>query len=81
MGLVVSLLYGVPCMPQFNVGDSVRWVRALSYPEYKNSVGIVQAVIPNDNNLPGFTMYDVEFQFGLATLYGTQLEAEKGSST
>jgi hypothetical protein len=56
---------------RFRRNDHVRWVRALSYPEYENAV-----VIPNDASLDAFTMYDVEFQFGKFTLYGTQIEAD-----
>ena len=60
---------------RFKRNDRVRWVRALSYPEYENAVGTVLDVIPNDTSLDAFTMYDVEFQFGKFTLYGTQIEA------
>jgi len=63
---------------RFKRSDRVRWVRALSHPEYENAVGTVLDVIPNDASLDAFTMYDVEFQFGTFTLYGTQIEADAG---
>jgi len=59
----------------FRVGDNVRWVRAVSAPEYRNIVGIVIAVIPDEHNSPDFSMYEVQFSFGTRTLYGTQIEA------
>ncbi len=61
---------------RFNRDDRVRWVRALPNAEYENAVGTVRDVIPNDASLDAFTMYDVEFQFGTFTLYGTQIESE-----
>jgi len=61
--------------PLFNQGEKVRWVRALSSPEYNNAVGTITAVIPDDNNSPEFTVYDVQFSFGLMTLHGMQVEA------
>jgi hypothetical protein len=63
---------------RFKRGDCVRWIRAVSYPEYKNAVGTILAVIPNDASLDAFTMYDVEFEFGTFTLYGTQIDADAG---
>jgi hypothetical protein len=38
--------------------------------------GKVIAVIPSDSGLADFAMYDVRFDFGTFTLYGTQIEAE-----
>jgi hypothetical protein len=63
-------------MPGFKVGDHVRWVKAAFSPEYKNAVGIVESGIPSDTDAEGFTMYDIKFEFGKRTLYGTQIEAE-----
>ena len=62
-------------MSKHEVGSKVRWVRAVTYPENRNAVGIVLAVIRNDAHLDDFTMYDIEFSFGNFTLYGTQIEA------
>ena len=61
---------------RFKPSDRVRWVRAFPHTEYENAVGTVLDVIPNDTSLDAFTMYDVEFQFGKFTLYGTQIEAD-----
>jgi hypothetical protein len=61
-------------MPLFQVGDHVRWVNAVSSLEYKNAVGTVEFMIPNDTGVEEFTMYDIQFEFGTRTLYGTQLE-------
>ena len=60
-------------MQRFNVGSRVRWVRALTLPEYKNAVGTVEFVIP-DLNVEEFTTYDIRFPFGTRTLYSTQIE-------
>ncbi|HYR89421.1 MAG TPA: hypothetical protein VE422_35425 [Terriglobia bacterium] len=62
---------------KFNVGDRVEWVRAIPSPELKDIAGIVMAVIPNDQDLDDFYMYDIQFDFGLYTLYGTQLGPAK----
>jgi hypothetical protein len=62
--------------PRFKVGDRVRWVRAVSSPERKNFVGTIASVIADDIHVDEFTMYEVKFQFGVATLYGTQIEVE-----
>jgi len=40
----------------------------------------VLAVIPSDSGLDDFTMYDVQFEFGTFTLYGTQIEADAGNT-
>jgi len=61
-------------VPRHNIGSKVRWVHALNIPENQNAVGIVLAVIPNDDDLDDFTMYDIQFPFGNFTLYGTQIE-------
>jgi hypothetical protein len=63
-------------MPRrFLVGDSVRWVHAVPSPEFKNAVGVVEFVNPNDTNVDELTLYDIRFPFGTQTLYGTQLES------
>jgi hypothetical protein len=61
---------------RFKVGDSVRWVKAVASPEFKNAVGIVELVIPSNTDGPKFDIYNIEFEFGTRTLYGTQIEAE-----
>ena len=58
----------------FRPGERVRWVRAVT-PDHYGLVGTILAVIPNDHNDPMFSMYEVQFSFGTATLYGTQIEA------
>jgi hypothetical protein len=58
-------------MPTFNIGDRVRWVRAVGDPQQKNAVGIIIAVITSEQ---GVTMYDVKFDFGRFALYSTQIE-------
>jgi hypothetical protein len=63
-------------MAGFKVGDQVRWVRAVSLPQYKNAVGTVELIIPDDTDIEDFTRYDIKFPFGTHTLYGTQIEAE-----
>jgi hypothetical protein len=64
-------------MPSFKVGDRVRWVRAAFSSEQHNALGTVVDVTPNDDaNLEAFTIYDIEFEFGIFTLYGSQIEAE-----
>jgi hypothetical protein len=62
-------------VPKHEVGSEFRWVREVTYPENRNAVGIVLAVIPNDATLDDFTMYDIEFSFGNFSLCGTQIEA------
>ena len=66
-------------MSKYKIGSEVRWVHAVASPEKQNAVGIVLAVFPNDTDLDEFTMYDVEFSFGMFMLYGTQIEHENAS--
>jgi hypothetical protein len=63
-------------MPSFKVDDRVRWVRAVSSPETKDAIGLVTFVMPNDKGADDSTMYDIEFPFGMSTLYGTQIDPE-----
>ena len=63
-------------MPSFTIGDHVRWVRGAVSSEQKNAIGVVLEVMPDDANLEAFTIYDIEFRFGIYTLYGSQIEAE-----
>ena len=58
---------------RFKIGDRVRWIRAVSLPEFQDAVGIVESVLPNDTNFDEFNMYDISFPFGKHTLYGTQI--------
>jgi hypothetical protein len=64
-----------PRKPRSSVGDRVRWAHATSDPNKVDVSGIVMAVIASDFGLDDFTMYDVKFDFGTSTLYGTQIEA------
>lgn len=58
---------------QFKIGDRVRWGRAVPDPNLKDLTGVIVAIIPSDMDLPQFTMYDIKFDFGIYTLYGTQI--------
>jgi hypothetical protein len=59
---------------RFNIGDRVCWTRAVADPTKITVAGVVLAVIPSDSGLDDFTMYDVQFEFGTFTLYGTQMK-------
>jgi hypothetical protein len=61
-------------MPSFNVGDHVRWTKAVLSPEYRNAVGTVESINPNDTGVEELTLYDIKFPFGTRTLYSTQIE-------
>ena len=61
-------------MSSFKVEDKVRWVRA-RYSENKGAVGTVFDVILSDTDIEDFNLYDIEFEFGKLTLYGTQIES------
>jgi hypothetical protein len=63
-------------MSSFNLEDKVRWVRAVWSPGNKGAVGTFLNVILSDTDIEDFTMYDIEFKFGIFTLYGTQIEPE-----
>jgi len=54
----------------------VCWTRAVADPNKVHIPGTVIDVIPGDSALDAFTMYDVKFEFGTFTLYGTQIEPE-----
>jgi hypothetical protein len=51
----------------FKVGDEVVWIMEALH----HKVGIVTDVIPNDSELNEFTLYGVDFDFGLRTLHGS----------
>jgi len=61
-------------MPQYKVGDRVRWTRAVARSQFKDAEGLVTAVVDNDTGVEALTLYDVTFDFGTFTLYGGQLE-------
>ena len=63
---------------RYNIGDRVCWARPVADPIKITIAGVVLAVIPSDSGLDDFTMYDVQFEFGTFTLYGTQIEADAG---
>jgi hypothetical protein len=60
-------------MVPFKVGDIVIWSRAVPQ-EHKDSVGRIVAIVSCDSGTVAFTLYDVQFERGLHTLYGTQIE-------
>jgi hypothetical protein len=65
-----------PRTARFRIGDRVCWTRAVADPNKVHIPGTVIDVIPGDSALDAFTMYDVKFEFGTFTLYGTQIEPE-----
>ena len=64
-----------PPAGQFAVGDRVRWSRVNPDLGQPDIVGTIRTIIPHKRGLPALTMYQVEFDFGTFTLYGTQIEA------
>jgi hypothetical protein len=61
-------------MDTLSIGTSVLWVRACSDPKNKNAIGTILSVHPSDSGDDMFAEYDVQFDFGIRTLYGTQVE-------
>ena len=61
----------------FKIGDRVQWIRAVPDATRMDNIGIVTAVIPDDNNPDEFSLYSIKFNYGIYTLYGTQLRAVK----
>ena len=57
----------------FKTGDRVRWSKG-TLPEYQNAEGTVTAILETTDDLPEFTLYEIEFEFGKRTLYRTQIE-------
>ncbi len=55
----------------FNIGDLVVWASS-SYAG-RAKIGAVVHVIPNDQNLSDFAIYDVQFDDVLHTLHGSEL--------
>ena len=74
MGLLAGSLYHHSRMALYKVGDYVCWTRAVSQPSFKNATGQVATILDNDTQVEDLTLYDVQFEFGLFTLYGTQLD-------
>ena len=62
------------CVVRFMIGDRIRWVHAVSEPQWMGAIGVIIAVIPNDTGVEELTLYDVRFEFGLCTLYATQIQ-------
>lgn len=62
------------CLVPFTIGDRVRWVHAVSDSQWMGAVGVIIAIIPNDTGVEELTLYDVKFEFGLCTLYATQIQ-------
>jgi hypothetical protein len=57
----------------FQIGQKVRWSRLASIGQAKQLIGVIKDIIADDHGIQEFTMYDVQFGFGLFTLHGTQL--------
>jgi hypothetical protein len=58
------------------VGDQVRWRHAVPDSTAKDALGVITAVIPNETGVDDFTLYEIQFDFGVFTLYGAQIEHE-----
>ena len=56
----------------FKVGDQVLWIDATSDVD-KGSVGTIVDFVPSIYGVGSFHLYEVQFDFGLRSLYGTQL--------
>ena len=68
-------------MPLLKVGDPVMWVKAITGVDrhQQDIIGKVLFVIPSDSGFQEFALYDVQFDFGRFTLYGTQIKAASES--
>jgi hypothetical protein len=65
----------LPAMAFFKPGDVVVWVRAVPEPRNRGVQGVVTAIAESgDGAGDEFTQYEVRFPFGVAILYGTQIE-------
>jgi hypothetical protein len=60
----------------FKVGDQVRWQHGVPELKAKNALGAIIAVIPNETGVDELTLYEIKFDFGAFTLYGSQIEKE-----
>jgi hypothetical protein len=63
----------------FKVGDKVRWRHAVHELKAKDALGTITAVIPNETSVDELTLYEIKFDFGTFTLYGTQIVQEPQS--
>lgn len=63
----------------FKVGDKVRWRHGVPELKAKNALGTITAVIPNETGVDELTLYEIKFDFGTFTLYGSQIEEEPQS--
>jgi len=57
---------------KFKIGDRVAWNRAVSEEQFQGAIGVILAIVPGNSD--AFALFDVEFDFGLFTLYGTQID-------
>lgn len=57
----------------FKPGDRVCW-KGIRDPTHNHIPGTILKVIPKGAGA-AFALYEVEFEFGTFTLYGTQLES------
>jgi hypothetical protein len=63
----------------FKVGDQVRWLHGVHELKEKNALGTITDVTPNETGVDEFTLYEIKFDFGAFTLYGSQIEKEPQS--
>jgi hypothetical protein len=61
----------------YKVGAKVRWKKTSFDATIQNATGVILHVLPSDVDVEEFTMYDVEFDFGIYTLYAIQLLPEQ----
>ena len=64
----------------FKVGDQVRWRHAVPDAKLANALGTITAVIPNETGVDDLTLYEIDFDFGAFTLYGSQIEQKLEST-
>lgn len=58
----------------FKPGDRVCWTKAILIPPTRREIpGTVLQVMPSTDGSP-FTLYQVQFEFGIFVLYGAQLD-------
>jgi hypothetical protein len=62
-------------MLRFKVGNKVRCINQKSSGDTRE-VGIIRLVVPNDDELDAFSMYEVEFPDRRIVIYGSQLAAQ-----
>jgi len=64
---------------EFKVGDEVRWRHGVPELKAKNALGTIIAVIPNETGVDELTLYEIQFDFGAFTLFGSQIAKEPQS--